>query len=161
MTRRNPFRRIALLCLGLGLALPIAAVAWPGHHRDRGERMQEQLDALELDPETRAQVDALFEGSREERKARKQALGEAKRQLREWMHDDSVGEDELLGQAEEIAALELEARKARIARHLALRELLTPEQRETLRARRHDHHAAEGEEGECRGRQHRRHGSRG
>ena len=53
--------RLPLALGALALALPLASSAWPGGHGHRGshaERLSEKLDALELEPGTREEIDA-------------------------------------------------------------------------------------------------------
>lgn len=152
MDRKNRSRpRLLAVALAVALALPVAALAWPGH--DHGERMQKKLDALDLDADTRAQVDAVLEGTRDQRRERKQAMRDARDAMRELMRNATATEAQLVEQAERVAELELEGLKTKVARHLALRDLLTAEQLETLTPSKH--RGGKGD-GECEG----KHGKR-
>lgn len=128
--------RLVIAFLVAAVVLPLPAMARPpgGHAQD----LEARIEQLALDPETQAEVDALFDRAQGERRAFGRDLRAAREAMRELLGAAESDEASLIAQAERISALELERHKRRIAMHLALREVLTPDQMQRLVAARTD-----------------------
>ncbi len=142
-TFRN--RRLVVAALAAAVALPAAAWAWPGHGRGHDEHFERRIERLDLDEATRAQVEALFEEAREQRQSQREELRAAHQVLHEMLRSAESSEAALMEQAEQISELKLALQKDRIARMLALRDLIGPEQLAEILPERH--RAGRGDEG--------------
>lgn len=94
----------------------------------RGDRAERLIENLDLTDDQAAQLRAIREGNREEM----QALHENLRNEREAMHDLMAGiasEAELRAQHDAVQSLHREVADQRFENMLAVRNLLTPEQR--------------------------------
>ena len=130
-----------LACLGLGSAAtanedapPGAGFGWRGRHGpppiDRIlERHAEQLG---LSDAVREQVRVVAEAAHAEQQPLDEALAEQREALHELLSQDAPDADAVLRQAELVGAAETEVHKQRLRTLLAVRALLTPEQRRTL-----------------------------
>ena len=110
-----------------------------GPHGDRAERLFETLD---LSEEQATQIRTIREGDRDAM----QALREAERTERETMHELMAGtatDAELRAQHEKLQTLDREVADLRFENMLAVRNVLTPEQRtevsERMEQRREEH----------------------
>jgi len=137
-------RRGRLRALALGALLPVAllgpaqALAKPpgghGHPDEEGpERFIERhADELELSPETREAIEKIAEESRARaRKLHEESAGDWE-SFRALLQESLPDEDEVMKRADEMSANRLAARKNRLHAMLAIRELLTEEQRAKL-----------------------------
>ncbi len=119
------------------LSLPGAGLASPsdgdgdrrGHHAKRFKHM---VKALDLDDETAAQVKAIHK-DRAVFKALKKRIRTERDQLDE-LFANNAEDAEILVQARVIGELKVEMKLERVKRSLAVRALLTPEQRERMHA---------------------------
>jgi Spy/CpxP family protein refolding chaperone len=124
----------ALVALASMLSLTTSAWARPPRQdADRMTRIEEKIDALNLDDATRTAIHkALDEGRRTQEDTRSQ-LHKAYRDLRVMLRHDSPDETAVLAQAGIIGGLETEQRKQALHTLLTVQSLLTPEQRASLR----------------------------
>jgi protein CpxP len=116
---------------GSGAGLSEESILGSGRHGDRAERL---LETLDLSEDQTTQIRAIREGDREEM----QALREAERAEREAMHSLMAGtatDAELRAQHEELQALDREVADLRFENMLAVRNVLTPEQRTEMSTR--------------------------
>ena len=130
---------------GLALVLPILALtgvlslttsAWaraPRHGFDRMARLEEKIDALNLDDATRTAIHKAIDEGRGTRDDIRGQLRQARRDLRAMLQQDNPNEAQVLAQSEVIGGLETEHRKQALHTLLTVRALLTPEQRASLR----------------------------
>ena len=89
-------------------------------------------DRLELDEETREAIAAVGREAREERETLRSELRREHRALRELLALDRPDEAAVLAQAERIGAVETRLQQERLRTMLAVRGLLSAEQREEL-----------------------------
>jgi Spy/CpxP family protein refolding chaperone len=130
-----------------GLALGFAILALTGvlslttstwargsrHGFDRMTRLEEQIDALNLDEATRTAIhEAINKGRGAQEEIRSQ-LQKARQDLRAMLRQDQPDETQVLAQSEVVGGLETEQRKQALHTWLTIRGLLTPEQRASLR----------------------------
>ncbi|WP_052456690.1 Spy/CpxP family protein refolding chaperone [Leptolyngbya iicbica] len=108
----------------------------------RGDRTERLIETLDLSEDQVTQIRAIREGDREEM----QALHANLRNEREAMHtlmSGTASDEELRAQHEEIQTLHREVADLRFENMLAVRNVLTPEQRtelsERMAQRREDH----------------------
>lgn len=160
--RSNARLAALLLALTLGFALP--AVAEPpgpppdqtasppgpphgpppgprGMHR-HGDFIERSADRLGLDEQTRKKIAGIVESVRASQEEREPKLRAAHDRMQELLEADSPDAAAVMAQAEAIGALELASHKDRLMAMLAIRALLTPEQRAELvriREERHGH----------------------
>lgn len=98
----------------------------PGSWIDRhGER-------LGLEAATSAEITKISQASKQEQERLQVKLDEAQAGLRKLLGRGTPDEAAVMKQADEIGSIELAMRKNRLAAMLAIRSLLTEEQRETL-----------------------------
>ncbi len=145
--KRSPAGRwgVAALALVAGLAVAGGALARgphgggcqhkEGHFGPRAERLEQRIEALDLQTETRQAVYALLDEAREQRREFRGEMRGAHEQMRALLDQESPAPEAVLAQADTLGALHTEARKAELRTLLAVRELLTPEQWQTLRER--------------------------
>jgi Spy/CpxP family protein refolding chaperone len=122
--------------LALTGVLSLTTSAWaraPRHGVDRMTRLEEKIDALNLDDATRSAIHNAIEEGRAEHEAIRSQLRKAHRDLRALLQQDTPDEAAVLAQSEVIGGLETEHRKQALHTLLTVRALLTPEQRATLR----------------------------
>ena len=130
-------KRFALFVLALPLGAG-AALAEPPPPHEGGDRpgieriLERHAERLQLDDATRAQIRALAEAGRAKSAPQREAL----RLLHDEMHvlltADAPEEAAVLAKAEEIGRAETALHKERLRTMLAIRALLTPEQRREL-----------------------------
>lgn len=136
---RRPGRLVAL-CGALGLAsclLPGAAWARPPEGRRHGpppfERVLERhADELGLDDAVRAKIREIAEEGRAKTQTHDDALRALHDEMRALLSTDEPDQQAVMRKAEEIGAAETARRKERLRTMLAIRALLTPEQRRAL-----------------------------
>jgi Spy/CpxP family protein refolding chaperone len=98
----------------------------PGHFIDR------HGDELGLDAETRASIQAIADASREESERARDAIRAQHEAMRDLLSQPMPDEAAVISQHDRIEALKSNQRKIRLEAMLAIRKLLTPEQRELL-----------------------------
>jgi Spy/CpxP family protein refolding chaperone len=96
-------------------------------------RFEERLDSLGLDDQTRTAVHTTLDAARAEQRDLRRQLHAAHQNLRTLLAQDTPDEATVLAQSEVIGALETEHRKQSLRTLLAVRALLTPEQRTSMR----------------------------
>lgn len=129
------------LALGFALlaltgVLSLTTSTWargPRHGFDRMMRLEEHIDALNLDDATRTAIhEALAKGRSAQDDIHNQ-LQKARQDLRAMLRQDKPDEAQVLAQSEVVGGLETEQRKQALHTWLTVRGLLTPEQRASLR----------------------------
>jgi Spy/CpxP family protein refolding chaperone len=127
---------LALLAL---VALPRGAAAGPpeggpGRHGpppiDR--LLGEHAEELGLDAATLEQVEGIAAAAHEQEQPLRDALHGEREKLRALLDQDAPDEEAVMQQVESIGAAETELHKQRLRTMLAVRALLTPEQRQGL-----------------------------
>jgi Spy/CpxP family protein refolding chaperone len=122
--------------LALTGVLSLTTSAWargPRHGFDRMARLEEKINALNLDDATRTALHkALDEGQGAQADIRSQ-LQKARQDLRAMLRQDKPDEAQVLAQSEVIGGLETKQRKQALHTWLTVRAMLTPEQRASLR----------------------------
>jgi len=127
---------LALVAVALTGVLSLTALAWARAPRpgfDRMSRLEEKLDALNLDDPTRSAVHKAIDEGRVAQDGIRSQLRKAHQDLRVMLQKDSPDEAQVLAQSEVISGLETEQRKQTLHTWLTVRALLTPEQRASLR----------------------------
>lgn len=126
-------RALVILALIGGLSLATTAFARPGGHgADRLTRLEERIDSLSLDDQTRTTIHTTIDGAQATLSNLRGQLHDAHKQLRTLMVQEAP-DNAVLAQSDLIGALEAEYRKHTLSTLLAVRALLTPEQRASLR----------------------------
>jgi Spy/CpxP family protein refolding chaperone len=141
MRRIAIFAAAALLLTGLALA-SVGSAGPFGRRGGPGERggpggpgfgfIEQHAEELGVDEAALEKIRAIVEEARSEGQEIHVALRDAHEAMRELLSQDSPDRDAVMSQAEAIGALEIEARKHRLAAFLDVRDLLTPEQRAQL-----------------------------
>jgi Spy/CpxP family protein refolding chaperone len=128
--------RFACSALAVLLLAGLAAAQPPGPpERAMSDRFLERHAAeLGLDEPTLEHARELLDASRERGEPLEEELRAAHDRMRDLLHADPPDEAAVMEQADAIAAVELTLRKERLSTMMALHALLTPEQRESLRA---------------------------
>jgi Spy/CpxP family protein refolding chaperone len=127
---------LVLAILALTGVLSLTTSAWaraPRHGVDRMARLEEKIDALNLDDATRTAIHKAIDEGRDTRDDIRSQLRQAHRDLRAMLRQDNPNEAQVLAQSEVIGGLETEHRKQTLHTLLTVRALLTPEQRASLR----------------------------
>ncbi len=140
MARPNPARsRVTpVLLLLASLSVPVRAWASPpgtGHGPPRGDPaglIERNAERLGLEPEVQAAIRRIVQESRAQAEVLHQQTRDAHEAMRALLSQDRPDEAAVMRQAEMLGALELDQRKIRLRSILAIRELLTPEQRAEL-----------------------------
>jgi Spy/CpxP family protein refolding chaperone len=129
----------AALALAALLVAPRLAGAWPGEPPPGppgggppGGFIGQDLDQLGLAPETRAQIDRIVADARARGEALRPQIEAAHRTLHDLLTQGAPDQEAVMHQAEALGALELSEHKNRLEAMLAIRALLTPEQRDQL-----------------------------
>ena len=128
-------KRYALFVLALSLCAG-AALAEPPH--DGGDRpgieriLERHAERLQLDDATRAQIRALAEAGRAKSAPQREALRLLHDEMHALLSSDAPALDAVLAKADEIGRAETQLKKERLRTMLAIRGLLTPEQRREL-----------------------------
>ena len=112
------------------------AMARPDGGRGGLDRLENRLERLDLDAETRTAAFSVLDEARDARRAQRPEIREARSAMRALLDQPDVEEPQVMAQVEALHALELEKHKAKLRTLLALRELLTDEQWQELRPRR-------------------------
>lgn len=138
MARPNISRGTMMLVLLASLAVPVRAFAAPPgmeHGPPRGDPaglIERNAERLGLEPEVRTAIQRIVQESRAQAEALHQQTRAAHEAMRALLSQDRPDESAVMRQAEIVGALELDQRKNRLRSILAIRELLTPEQRTEL-----------------------------
>ena len=138
--RRTPhFAGRALLAFAatwlLATAVGAEGPGAPGKRRGPPpiERVLERhAERLGLDDDTRARIRELSSEGRDAGRAHREALRALRDELRELLSQDAPKESEVFAKADEIGRAETALQKERLRTMLAIRALLTPEQRSEL-----------------------------
>jgi len=139
---------VAAAALALGLATAASADRHPGErsHGFRIERVLERhAERLDLDDATREAIRTRAREGRDASEADRRALRALQRELHELLSQDAPDEARVLEKADEIGRVETALQKQRLRTMLAIRAVLTPEQRREL-VRIHDEMRADREE---------------
>ena len=123
----------------LGLATTMHARPGDGDAGCRGGKGKgfvRAIESLDLDADTRAQVDALFEDARSDKEALRGEIREAREVMRSLMSEAEPQEDAVLAQADAIAELMGEKHRQRVATMLEVRRLVGTEAWAELQAMR-------------------------
>jgi Spy/CpxP family protein refolding chaperone len=128
--------------LALGFALlaftgvcSLTTSAWaraPRQGFDRMTHLEEKIDALNLDDATRTAIHKAIDEGRVAQDDIRNQLRKAHQELRAMLLLDKPDETKILAQSEVIGGLETGQRKQALHTWLAVRALLTPEQRASL-----------------------------
>jgi Spy/CpxP family protein refolding chaperone len=134
--KRSSTLATAFALVALTGMLSLTTSTWarsPRQGVDRMTRMEEKIDALNLDDATRSTIDQAINAGRLAQDDRRNQLHKAHRDLRAMLQQDSPDATAVLAQAEAIGKLETEHRKQTLRTLLTIQSLLTPEQRASLR----------------------------
>jgi len=126
----------AFVLVALTGVLSLSTSAWarsPRHGSDRMTRMEEKIDALNLEDATRTAIHKAIDEGRLAQDTIRSQLHKVHRDLRAMLQQDSPDETAVLAQSEVIGGLETEHRKQALRTLLTIQALLTPEQRASLR----------------------------
>ena len=122
--------------LALTGVLSLTTSAWaraPRYGSDRMSRLEEQVDALNLDDATRTAIHKAIDEGRVAQDGIRSQLRKARQDIRAMLQPDQPDEGQVLAQSEMIGGLVTEQRKQALHTWLTVRTLLTPEQRASLR----------------------------
>ena len=137
-------RALVVLALTVSLGLATTVLARPGEHgADRLTRLEERLDRLTLDGPTRTTIHAAIDEAQATLHDIRRQLRDAHKQLRALMAQEAPDKDVLAQQSEVIGSLEAQYRTQTLSTLLAVRALLTPEQRASLRESMQHHGAGQ------------------
>ena len=147
--RRSRGVRVALLVIAVGSVAALAsgvAVArshgggCDGRHHGFGiERLERKVPRLALAAEAEQAVYAAIDQARAKRRSLDRQIHAAHERLRTLLDQERPELDAVLEQADALGALRTERGKAELRAMVAVRALLSPEQWEQLRAKRHEH----------------------
>lgn len=137
-------RALVVLALTVSPGLATTAFARPGGHgADRLTRLEERIDSLGLDDQTRTTIHATIDEAQATLHDIRRQLRDAHQQLRALMAQEAPDKDVLAQQSEVIGSLEAQYRTQTLSTLLAVRALLTPEQRASLRESMQHHGAGQ------------------
>jgi len=123
----------AALVLGTGAGAAQPGPGPDGPDRPGIERMLEHnAERLHLDAATRERIRALAETGREQSEPQREALHALHDEMHALLTSDAPDSAAVLAKADEIGRAETELQKQRLRTMLAIRALLTPEQRREL-----------------------------
>jgi len=135
--------------LALTGVLSLTTSAWaraPRYGFDRMSRLEEKIDALNLDDATRTAVHKAIEDGRVAQDDIRSQLRKAHRDLQAMLQGDKPDEAQVAAQSEVIGGLETAHRKQALHTLLTIRGLLTAEQRASLREAMRPHGTRPGQE---------------
>ena len=107
-------------------------------HHDPGAFIEENAEALGLDDETLSAIRSIVEKSKPTGDQLHARLRELHRGMKALLEQDSPDESAVMRQVDSIGAAETEMHRHRLGTLLAIRALLTPEQREEMTQLRED-----------------------
>ena len=133
-------KRSNALVLGFALlaftgACSLTTSAWaraPRQGFDRMTHLEEKVDALNLDDATRTAIHKAIDEGRVAQDDMRSQLRKARQELRAMLLLDKPDETKILAHSEVIGGLDTGQRKQALHTWLAVRALLTPEQRASL-----------------------------
>lgn len=133
MLRRVSVLGLALLSLGGVVAIvnpnPLTAeITQKSGRNSMGERSDRLMQQLNLTPEQQQQLQAIRERDQGQMRQQRQALHQEKQQLMQLMAGNAT-EAEIRTQHNQVKALQQQLGDARFESMLAMRNVLTPEQR--------------------------------
>ena len=134
--KRSYALALGFAILALTGVLSLTTSAWaraPRQGFDRMTRLEEKIDALNLDDATRTAIHKALDEGRVAQDDMRSQLRKARQDLRAMLQQDNPTEAQVLAQSEVIGGLETEQRKQALHTLLTIRALLTPEQRASLR----------------------------
>ena len=138
---------LVILPLIAGLSLATSAFARPeGRGADRLTRLEERMNNLGLDDQTRTTIHTTIDEAQATLRDLRRQLHDAHQQLRALMVQESP-DNAVLDQSDRIGSLAAEYRKHTLSTLLAVRALLTPDQRASLRESMRLHGAAQKRQG--------------
>ena len=135
--------------LALTGVLSLTTSAWaraPRQGIDRMSRLEEKVDALNLDDATRTAIHKAIDAGRVAQDDVRGQLRKARQDMRAMLRQDKPNEAQVLAQSEVIGGLITEQRKQALHTMLTVRALLTPEQRASLREAMRPHGTWPGQE---------------
>ena len=133
---------LAIAALAALIAFAGQALGQPPHGRPHGPgaghegRPMGRMEGMDLDPATRAEIDAIVAETRAAGEQLREELESAELGMRELLSQDAPALDLVMAQAELIGELETERRKHRLATMLAIRALFSDEERAALQQQR-------------------------
>jgi len=107
-----------------------------------GGFIEYHAERLGLSEETVAEIRELVDESRKQNRGAVEKLAQKHARLREQLHAEEPDEVAIMAQVEEIGSLMTEEKKRRMRAILAIRKLLTPEQRRELMRIQEEHRKA-------------------
>ena len=122
--------------LALTGVLSLTTSAWaraPRYGSDRMSRLEEKIDAMNLDDATRTAIHKAIDDGRVAQDDIRGQLRKARQDLRAMLQEANPTETQVLAQSEVVGGLVTEQRKQALHTWLTVRALLTPEQRASLR----------------------------
>ena len=128
----------ALCALALVLSAAPALAQPPPPPPDEPDRpgiermLEHNAERLHLDDATRERIRAFAEAGRAQSRPQREALGRLHDEMHALLSADAPELDAVLAKADEIGRAETELQKQRLRTMLAIRALLTPEQRSEL-----------------------------
>ncbi len=134
--KRSSTLATAFALVALTGVLSLTTSAWaraPRQGFDRMTRMEEKIDALNLDDATRTAIHKAIDEGRLAQDSLRSRIHQAHRDLRAMLQQDRPDETAILAQSEVLGGLETEHRKQSLRTLLTIQSLLTPEQRASLR----------------------------
>ncbi len=134
--KRSYSLALGFAVLALTGVLSLTTSAWaraPRYGSDRMSRLEEQVDALNLDAATRTAIHKAIDEGRVAQDGIRSQLRKARQDFRAMLQPDQPDEGQVLAQSEMIGGLVTEQRKQALHTWLTVRTLLTPEQRASLR----------------------------
>ena len=134
--KRSYSLALGFAILALTGVLSLTTSAWaraPRQGFDRMTRLEEKIDALNLDDATRTAIHKAIDEGRVARDDMRSQLRKARQDLRAMLQQDNPTEAQFLAQSEVIGGLETKQHKQALHTLLTIRALLTPEQRDSLR----------------------------
>jgi Spy/CpxP family protein refolding chaperone len=124
--------RLLLAAAALAAGLTVSpALAFPGGHGG-GHRFERAIERLDLDADTQARVDAVFDAARPAQRELGRSLRTQADELRALMKDPAATEEAVVAKVDAMSKLSAEMRKQEIRTAFQVRALLTPEQRQLL-----------------------------
>jgi len=129
---------VAVFATGIAQAGPPGGGGGSRGHGHGIERVERKVPRLGLAPDTEKAVYAALDEARATRRALERDAHAAHERLRSLLDQDRPPLEEVLAQADALGALQTEIRKADLRAMVAVRTLLSPQQWETFRARRHE-----------------------
>ena len=147
--KRSYSLALGFAVLALTGVLSLTTSAWaraPRYGSDRMSRLEEQVDALNLDDATRTAIHKAIDEGRVAQDGIRSQLRKARQDFRAMLQPDQPDEGQVLAQSEMIGGLVTEQRKQALHTWLTVRTLLTPEQRASLREAMRSHGPWPGQE---------------